>query len=139
VHYRRADVDEAEVTCALLRRLKAQTDKQGIRSVLFMQYYAAVVLESDRPTRNAQYVLTCAQEAGMRVVDQFSLLRRIAVADPAAMKEYYMYSGDTYGHMSPKGNRHAANLLSLSLADWLRQLPGARQSLLEPTASNPSE
>jgi hypothetical protein len=141
VHYRRANVDEAEVTCALLRRLKAQTDKEGIRSVLFMQYYAPIIMGSDRRTRNAQYVLTCAHQAGMRVVDQFSLLRRIAVADPGAMKEYYMHSDDTYGHMSPKGNRHAANLLALSLADWLQDLPGPRRPPTTPdsTASNPSE
>lgn len=139
VHYRRANVNEAEVTCALLRQLKAQTDKDGIHTVLFMQYYAPLVLESDRPTRNAQYVLTCAQQAGLRVVDQFALLRRIAVADPQAMKEYYMHSGDTYGHMSAKGNRHAANLLSLALADWLRALPGARQSTAKPAPSTTSE
>jgi len=125
VHYRRVNVDEAEVTCALLRRLKTQADKDDIRTVLFMQYYAPLVLGSDRPSRNAQYVLACAQQAGLRVVDQFALLRRIAVADPNAMKEYYMHSGDTYGHMSPKGNRHAAHLLSLALADWLKTLPTA--------------
>lgn len=129
VHYRRANVDEAEVTCALLRRLKAQTDKDGIQTVLFMQYYAPIILESDQPTRNAQYVLTCAQQAGLRVVDQFALLRRIAAADPQAMKEYYMVSGETYGHMSAKGNRHAANLLSVALADWLQALSGIRRSV----------
>jgi len=134
VHDRRVNVDAAEVTCALLRRLKTQADKSDIRTALFMQYYAPLVLGSDRPSRNAQYVLACAQQAGLRVVDQFALLRRIAVADPNAMKEYYMHSGDTYGHMSPKGNRHAAHLLSLALADWLKTLPGFGRPTAAPAA-----
>jgi len=133
VHYRKLDVDEAEITCKLLRRVKAQTDKEGIRTILFMQYYAPFLYGGEQPPRNAQYVLKCAQEAGIRVLDQFAFLRRIIVSDPNATKEYYMHSGETFGHMSAKGNRHAAHLLSLALEDWLRVLPGAHQTVAAPT------
>jgi len=133
VHSRRADIDEAEVTCRLLQRLKARTDQEGIRTLLFMQYYARVLFESDKPSRNAQRVLACAEQAGIRVVDQFAFLRRMVVVDPYAMKEYYMHSGETYGHMSAKGNRHAAHLLSLALHDWLSAMPGAYQAVAAPS------
>jgi hypothetical protein len=137
VHYRKLDVDEAEITCKLLRQLKAQTDKEGIRTILFMQYYAPLLYGGEQPPRNAQYVLKCAQEAGIRVLDQFAFLRRIIVSDPNATKEYYMHSGETFGHMSAKGNRHAAHLLSLALQDWLRVLPGAHQTVATPSTAAP--
>ncbi len=133
VHYRKVDLDEADVTCRLLKRLKAQADREGIRTLLFMQYYAGIIFEADKPPRHAQRVLACAQDMGMRVVDQFAFLRRMIVVDPYSMKEYYMHSDETYGHMSAKGNRHAAHLLSLALRDWLQALPGGRQAVATPT------
>ena len=39
------------------------------------------------------------------------------------MKEYYLYYDKDYGHMSAKGNWHAADLLSTALQDWLKALP----------------
>jgi len=139
VHSRRADIDEAEVTCRLLQRLKAQTDKEGIRTLLFMQYYAGALFQSEKP-RNGQRVLACAQQAGIRVLDHFASLRGMVAVNPYAMKEYYIHGGDTYGHMSAKGNRHAAYLLSLALQDWLAALPGARQTTAAPsTPSVPTD
>jgi hypothetical protein len=135
VHYRRVDVDEVDVTCRLLRRLKERADKEGIRTLLFMQYYAGVVLEAEWPTAHAQYVLACAQDAGMRVVDQFAFLRPIAEISPYAMKEYYTHSGETYGHMTAKGNRHAAHLLSHALRDWIQALPGAHRTIAAPSTA----
>jgi hypothetical protein len=134
VHYRKVDVDEADVTCRLLRRLKAQADKDGIRTLLFMQYYAGIIFEADKPPQHAQRVMACAQGMGVRVVDQFASLRRMIVANPYSMKEYYMHSDETYGHMSAKGNRHAAHLLSQALRDWLQALPGAHQAVSTPAA-----
>lgn len=129
--HRRTDVDEVEVTCALLRRLKTQTDKEGIHTMLFMQYTAQAILASGKPTRAAQTVMACALEAGIRVADQFSFLRGIAVGGRNALKRYYMYHKD-YGHMSAKGNWHAAHMLSLALRDWLEALPGAHQAGAQP-------
>jgi hypothetical protein len=139
VHYRKVDVDEADVTCRLLKRLKAQTDKDGVRTLLFMQYYAGIIFEADKPPRHAQRVLACAQDMGIRVLDQFAFLRRMIVADPYSMKEYYMHNDETYGHMSAKGNRHAAHLLSLALRDWLQALPGAHQAVATPSTPAASE
>jgi hypothetical protein len=123
---RRADIDEVAVTCALLRRLKAQTDREGIRTILFMQYSAQNILETEEPVRESQDVMACARKAGMRVADQFSYLRGVAAGDPNAVREYYRYYDPEWGHMSAKGNRHAAQLLATALQDWLKDLPGAR-------------
>lgn len=120
--YQKVDIDEAAVTCALLKRLQAQAERNGIRTILFMQYHASVIVSSEQPPRKAQEVLACAQAAGFRVADQFAFLRSIAAANAAAMKEYYVQSGETYGHMSPKGNHHAAHLLSQALREWIEHL-----------------
>ena len=88
---RRAGVNEVAVTCALLRRVKTQADKDGIRKILFMQYYAYNILEASKTPRYAQRVIACAQAAGIRVADQFAPLRAIAVRRRNAMKEYYNY------------------------------------------------
>jgi hypothetical protein len=132
VHYHKADTDEVAVTCRLLGRLKAQADRDGIRTLLFMQYYAGIVLEADKPPRDAQRVMACAQEMGIRVLDQFAPLRRLLTAAPRAADEYYMRSGETYSHMSAKGNQHAAQLLAAALHDWLSELAGAHQAVAAP-------
>src|SRR5262249_28537115 len=77
VRYRKADIDEADVTCRLLKRVKAQADQDGIRTLLFMQYYAGIILEADKPPRDAQRVMACAQQMDIRVLDQFASLRRL--------------------------------------------------------------
>jgi lysophospholipase L1-like esterase len=133
VHYRKAATDAAEVTCRLLKRLKGQADREGIRTLLFMQYYAGIVLEADKPPRDAQRVMACAQDMGARVLDQFAPLRRLFVAEPRVVSEYYMRSGETYGHMSASGNRHAAHLLSFALHDWLSVLTGGHQAVAAPS------
>jgi lysophospholipase L1-like esterase len=124
--HRRADVDEVEVTCALLRRLKAKADREGIRTILFVQYTAQAILFSGRRTREVQNVMVCARNAGIRVADQFSFLLGAAVRDRNAMMEYYVYDDKDYGHMSAKGNWHAAGMLSVALQDWLKALHEAQ-------------
>jgi len=118
--YHKADIDEVAVTCALLKRLKAQADKESIRTLLFMQHYAPLVLSSDRISPAARGVTACAQAMGIRVVDQFASLRAITLTGPPnVMREYYWFYDDVYGHMTAKGNEHAASLLYPALRDWL--------------------
>lgn len=132
VRYRKADIDEADVTCRLLKRLKAQADQDGIHTLLFMQYYAGIILEADKPPRDAQRVMACAQQMDMRVLDQFASLRRLLVTEHRPVDAYYMRSGETYGHMSAKGNQHAAQMLAVALRDWLSALPGSHQAVAAP-------
>ncbi len=69
--YRKANNDPVAVTCALLARLKARTDREGIRVILLMQYHAPQIVEDDAPTENAERVTGCAEALGLTVVDQF--------------------------------------------------------------------
>jgi hypothetical protein len=88
--YQRTGADEVEVTCTLLKRLKEQTDKEGIRVLVFLQYYATLVLSSETPGPSSLAVAACARTMGIRVVDQFASLRSIVIyGAPNVIREYY--------------------------------------------------
>jgi hypothetical protein len=94
---------------------------------LFMQHQAALVLDGDVSSPDAQHVVACAAAAGIRVVDQFPPLRAIARAQPQALAEYYnVNEGELVGHMTAKGNEHAAAMLASALREWLAAAPPAR-------------
>jgi hypothetical protein len=114
--YGKIDVDPVAVTCALLRRLKARADRDGIRMLAFFQHYAPQIIENDAPSANARRVAACATAAGIQVVDQFPSLRAIARQDAKALWAHYVTHGHHYTHMTPKGNQHAARLLAATLA-----------------------
>jgi hypothetical protein len=127
--YQRVTDQEGEITCALLRRLKAQTDQAGIPMMLFMQHHAPLLFDTERSTPIAQQVVACALAADIRVVDQFDSLRAIALQNVHEISQYYsgMFAGKIYGHMTAKGNKHAADLLYESLYDWLPRMTGSVQ------------
>jgi len=112
VQFHKISTDVVAVTCALLARLKKQADRSQTRVILFMQYYAAIIVENDKPTEHAQRVIACAAAAGIEVVDQFGPLRAVAAADPNAIWSYYITKGEMFTHMTSKGNEHAAELLA---------------------------
>lgn len=115
--YVRAPNDPLAVTCLLLDRLKQRTDREGVRLILFLQYYAAAMMAGDEPTPNGQGVAACARRLGIQVVDHFAPLRALVAKDPDAMRPYYMTEGKNFTHMSPKGNEHAADLLAKALSE----------------------
>lgn len=115
--YTMAPNDPVRVTCLLLERLKARTDRDGVRLILFLQYYAATVIEEDEPTQNAQAVSACAKRLGIEIVDQFAPLRAIAAKSADAIRPYYMTEGKSFTHMSAKGNEHAARLLAKAIGE----------------------
>lgn len=115
--YIKAPNDPVRVTCLLLERLKKRTDAEGVRLILFLQYYAPTVIEEDEPTDNAQGVSACAKRLGIQLVDQFAPLRAIAANNADAVRPYYMTDGKNFSHMSAKGNEHAAALLAKALGE----------------------
>jgi lysophospholipase L1-like esterase len=124
--YQRSGADEVDVTCALLQRLKSRADLDGIHMLLVLQYYATLILESDRPGPYSQAVAACAHDIGIRVVDQFAPLHAIVTAGgPNVIRDYYWLTDGVYGHMTAKGNEHAANLIFTALRDWLPEISGA--------------
>jgi hypothetical protein len=124
--YEKSGADEVAVTCALLRRLKARADQDGIHVMLFLQYYATLILESDRPGPNSQSVAACAQSMGIRVVDQFASLRAIVAPNPDIIQDYFWFYDGVFAHMTAKGNQHAANLIYAALRDWLPAIGGSQ-------------
>ena len=122
--YNKIDINEAAVTCALLQRLKAQADKDTIKMMVFLQYEASLIVASDWVSPNPRLVAACSQAAGIRVVDQFASLREIVRGNPKSISDYYWDHGVVFGHMTAKGNAHAASLLAPALSDWLPGIPG---------------
>ena len=130
--YQPSGADEVAVTCALLKRLKSRADQDGIHMMLVLQYYATLILESDRPGPHSQAVAACARDLGIRVVDQFPSLHAIvAGGGPTIIRDYYWFNDGIYGHMTAKGNEHAANLIHAALGDWLPDAP-ARTGAIPP-------
>jgi hypothetical protein len=106
--------------------LKSRADLDGIHMLLVLQYYATLILESDRPGPYSQAVAACAHDIGIRVVDQFAPLHAIVTAGgPNVIRDYYWLTDGVYGHMTAKGNEHAANLIFTALRDWLPEISGA--------------
>ena len=116
IFYRKVETDPVLVTCILLERLKARSESSGIRMLLFMQYNEFQILATHQPTEDARRVANCAEAAGIEVVDQFAALRAIVDANPDNFHRYYFRHHQGFGHMTDKGNRHAAKLLAGALA-----------------------
>jgi hypothetical protein len=124
--YEKSGADEVAVTCALLKRLKTRADQDGIHMMLVLQYYATLILESDRPGPHSRAVAACARDIGIRVVDQFAPLHAIVAAGgPTIIRDYYWFNDGIFGHMTAKGNEHAASLIESALRDWLPEISGA--------------
>jgi hypothetical protein len=116
--YQQVKIDAPAVTCALLDRLKRRVDRDGVRMLLFMQHNEYLILAGEHPSENAQRVVGCAEAMGIQVVDQFAPLRAIVVADGSKIREYYMQEEWVgLGHMTPKGNQHAAEILAAALRE----------------------
>jgi hypothetical protein len=121
IAYRRGHIDAVAVTCALLGRLKSRADADHIRMLLFMQHNEYRVLGGDVSSKDAQEVVACAAAMGIQVVDQFASLRALVKTDRAKVRDYYFADErEHFGHMTPKGNQHAAHLLAGSLTDMKR-------------------
>jgi hypothetical protein len=108
---------------------------------LILQYYATLILESDRPGSYSQAVAACAHDMGIRVVDQFAPLRAIVAAGgPTIIRDYYWFYDGIYGHMTAKGNEHVANLIYAALGDWLPAISGvpSRVEAAPQTTDRPS-
>lgn len=117
IFYRKVDIDPAEITCALLKRLKRRVDASGVRIVLFMQHNEYLILGADQPSENARRVVGCAEALRIQVVDQFAALRTIAVTNLKEFRTYYLPDDTGFGHMTGRGNDHAARLLTAALAE----------------------
>jgi lysophospholipase L1-like esterase len=115
--YEEVENDAVAVTCLLLRRLKQTADKRQTRLLLFLQYGGDAVLNETGIGEDMQLLTECAQQAGIEVADQFQSLKALTQGNPDRVAEYYVFENDEYGHMTSKGNAHAAELLAKALKE----------------------
>lgn len=118
----RADNNPDAVICELLKRLKRQTDENGINLLFVLQYGGADHLPSSRQKRKTEASARCARETGIEVLDLWEALLDVHAKGAAALKRLYVMhdEGRVYGHMSGEGNafvaRHIADALKAAQA-----------------------
>lgn len=115
--FKKTGVDEVSVTCLLLKQLKQRTEKEGIRTLLIMQYGGAYILNATQPSTIGIQVEECASKMGYQIVDEFESLKAIATTKPDEFRSFYYVEGNSWGHMSEVGNLHIAKLIAAALND----------------------
>lgn len=116
-HYERIDNDPVAVTCKLLERTKAKSDAHDVRMILVLQYGGDIIREFALPPLHSRAVAGCARGLDLQVVDEFPSLRSVALRNANDLKSHYVMHGEStvYGHMSPEGNRHIAELIAAAI------------------------
>jgi len=111
-----ANNDPVAVSCALLKRLQVELASQRIDLLLVMQYAGSVHPRKQPP--QVVGVLACAHRHGIDVLDLWDDLKAVhdrSLAD--YLKVWASYDGhNTFGHMSPAGNRLIAEGVAAKLA-----------------------
>jgi lysophospholipase L1-like esterase len=111
LQYKRASPDGTgiEISCQLLRRLKATTDKAGIR-LLFLMQYGSNDFDLAAPPAHAARVSMCAQGAAIQTVDPWAKMKQMFDRNRQALQNLFVLQkdGKTRGHMSESGNRFIA-------------------------------
>ena len=115
--YEEVQNDPVTITCKLLARLKKRADDNQIRFLLFLQYGGELVLEEPVIVTDMQKITECSQTAGIQVIDQFAPLQALTRGKHDLVAQYYTRDSSEFGHMTPKGNEHAAQLLAAALKD----------------------
>jgi hypothetical protein len=121
--YEEVENQPIDITCKLLARLKQQTDEKQVRLLVFLQYGGELVLEEPVILNDMKQITECAQKAGIHVIDQFAPLKALTHGNPELVALYYSLDGEEFGHMTSKGNEHAAQLLAGVLKEQVTQPP----------------
>jgi hypothetical protein len=113
----RVDNDPVEVSCRLLQRLKQETDRLEVRTILVSEIWAPDVTSGDVPPPRLARVEDCARAMGYRMVDTFGAFRARYKADRDSFSQYYVVN--TVGrltHFSESGNRLVAEMVAGALS-----------------------
>jgi len=100
-----------DVSCRLLQRLKAQTDKLEIRTILIFSSVAAEIKFVDELPEGARRVKQCARATGYQLVDVSAAFRADYKAIPKRLDENYLAGT----HFSQLGNRRVAEMVAAAL------------------------
>jgi lysophospholipase L1-like esterase len=113
--YQEVENQPLDVICRLLDKTKRLADTRNVRTLVFLQYAGLLVLEEPDIIEDMKKLTACAQQAGIQVVDQFASLKQLTQNNEDLVAEYYTPDGQEFGHMTSKGNLHAAQLLAEAL------------------------
>lgn len=115
--YVRAGNDEVEASCALIRRLRDETWKQGIRLVLTMQYTYESITSEEKPSNEVLLLQDCVHSMGLSFIDEFDDLKALLRTDVEKLHSYYVrQDSGPYGHKSKLGNLKVAEAVRSALA-----------------------
>lgn len=114
----KAPTDDIEVSCALLQRLKQETDARGVRLIFLMQWSGTQISEWPTRPNYVTEVLDCARSVGIQTIDSWDLLKGVQGEGQDGLDALYnRLGGNIYSHMSPAGNRFMAELMVKALRD----------------------
>jgi hypothetical protein len=125
MNYKEVENQPMDVLCRLLDKTKRLADERNIRTLVFLQYAGELVMEEPDIIDDMKKLTACAQQAGIQVVDQFASLKQLTLGNEDLVAQYYTPDGQEFGHMTSKGNEHAAQLL----AEALRAAPPAPEGV----------
>jgi hypothetical protein len=108
--------DPVDISCRLLQRLKWETDKLAIRTILVSELTVSEVVQATVPPPSLGRVEECARVQGYDIVDTFGAFRAEHQADPKRLAEYYVLSTGNNVHFSEPGNRRVAEMVAAALA-----------------------
>src|SRR5437870_1520732 len=109
----RIDNNPSVVTCYLITRLQNTLALSAIRGVVVVQHGGGIVAHNQARSAEADTLIRCAREAGYEIVDEYDSLNAVARRSLDELKRHYVMhdGGQTYGHMSSKGNEMVARLI----------------------------
>jgi hypothetical protein len=82
-----------------------------------------LILEEPAAGSDMTKVAECGRAAGIQVVDQFAPLQALTRGDRDLVALHYSVEDGEFGHMTSKGNEHAAQLLAGALKDQAHTPP----------------
>ena len=116
-NFTRANNDEVNVSCLLLRRLKKETDAAGVRLLVTIQYGGGAITSTSRPDGSVRLVEDCLRRVGIQLVDEFASLKALWQNQPDVFKSLYINEPDgVLGHKSRAGNLEVAKMVAAALA-----------------------
>ena len=109
--------DPSEVSCLLLKRLKAEMDQRGSRLIFVLQYGGDAIVDWDEQPEYVNRMLDCVGNAVETINTWLPLRQVLSRGGEAALREHYVMHGVLYGHMSPHGNAFIADLIARTLRE----------------------
>ncbi len=134
------------VSCLLLKRLKHQLEKRGIRPIIVHLVGGLEGLQGNEPPALVAAVRKCATPMGYQFVSQLPLLRTALTRGRSEYDSNYVMTKGVHGHLSVAGNAGVAMLVAEALDEpaapgtadgWMPPpfIPGDGQNLLPDVAA----